>query len=191
VTYNLQNAGIKEADNLGELLYILSTQEDINYELVNKIQEEANQIASSNEDGYYIKGQTDFGNMYLYQNLWYKLGMESIGREYPFDLSIIPEDRYALMAWWSDYQTIDTNAIESVEYPYLTYASRHKLNSGKIVMNINLYPLSWEINASQAKYNNYEGIDNLMKNDKTSPIHTWAASELLLWLLNETNDLNK
>lgn len=189
--YDLQNAGIKEADNLGELLYILSTQEDINYELVNKIQEEANQIASSNEDGYYIKGQTDFGNMYLYQNLWYKLGMESIGREYPFDLSIIPEDRYALMAWWSDYQTIDTNAIESVEYPYLTYASRHKLNSGKIVMNINLYPLSWEINASQAKYNNYEGIDNLMKNDKTSPIHTWAASELLLWLLNETNDLNR
>ena len=188
--YDLQNAGIEETDNLGELLYILSTQEDINYDLVNRIEEEAERIASSNEDGYYIKGQTDFGDKFLYQNLWYKLGIESVGREYPFDLSIIPEDRYALMTWWSDYQTIDKNPIESLEFPYLAYATRHKIGTGRITMNRNLYPLSWEMHASQAKYDNYEGLDNLMMKDKISPLHTWAASELLLWLLDETNDLN-
>jgi hypothetical protein len=28
-----------------------------------------------------------------------------------------------------------------------------------------------------------------MANNKISPVHTWAASELLLWILDETNDL--
>ena len=189
--YDLQNAGIQEADNLGELLYIISTQENRNEELINKIEEEAERIASENEDGYYIKGKTDFGDMYLYQNLWYKLGIEALGKEYPFDLDAIPEDSYTQMTWWSDYEPQEKKPIESQAYPYLSYATRHKLGEGTITMNSDLYPLSWEIDASQANYDNYEGIDNEIKTGKISPLHTWAASELLLWILDETGDLHK
>lgn len=187
--YDMQNKGIKEPDNLGELLFILSTQKNINKDLVNKIESDAKKLASQNKEGYYIHGKTDFGNMYLYQNLWYKLGSKSIGRDNPFELEKISEDEYARLAWWDDYHVKNKNGIFSIQYPYLTYATRHKLNHGKIIMNTELYPLSWEMKASQANYDNYLGIDNFMARDKISPVHTWAASELLLWILDETNDL--
>lgn len=187
--YDKQNDGIEEADNLGELLYILSTQEEKNYDLIRRIEEEAERIASSNEDGYYLKGKTDFGDMYLYQNLWYKLGIESIGKTFKFDLSSIPEDSYASMAWWSNYNVKDEVHMKSEEFPYLTYATRHNNGKGIVVMNSSLYPLSWEITASQAKYDNYKEFDARMSDACISPLHTWAASELLLWMLDETNDL--
>ena len=53
-----------------------------------------------------------------------------------------------------------------------------------------LYPLSWEKNASHANYNNYSGIDYTMQEGKMSALHTWSASELLLYIMDETNDLN-
>lgn len=186
--YDKQNDGVEEADNLGELLYILSTQDEKNEELIQKIEDEAERIANENEDGYYIKGKTDFGDMYLYQNLWYKLGIESVGKDFHFDIDSVAEDGYTNMAWWSDYEVKDKDAIESLEYPYLSYATRHKLGFGKITMNQSLYPLSWEINASQAKYDNYEGLDTEMQIGKISPLHTWSASELLLWILEETEE---
>lgn len=182
--YDRQNAGIEEPDNLGELLYIISTQEERNEELINRIEEEANRLADSNEKGYYIYGKTDFGDMHLYQNLWYKLGIERVGREYKFDLESIPEDGYTKMAWWSDYETTDNYYESSQEFPYLTYAMRHKLGVGKISINNSLYPMSVEIGASQAKYDNYQDIDQTMVNMHASPLHSWAAAELILLLMD-------
>ena len=188
--YDKQNKGIEEADNLGELLYILSTQEERNEDLIRRIEEEAEKIASSNEEGYFIKGKTDFGDQFLYQNLWYKLGIESVGRIFKFDLSSINEDLYSNMAWWSNYNINTKQHIESKEFPYLSYATRHKLDFGTIIVNENIYPLSWEITASEANYDNYRGLENEMIQGRISPLHSWAASEFLLWLLDETNDLN-
>ena len=90
------------------------------------------------------------------------------------------------MAWWSSYNTNIQQPIESSAYPYLSYASRHKLGLGEITMNSDVYPLSWEIDASQANYGNYDGLDNEMKTSKISPLHIWSASELLLWIMDET-----
>ena len=189
--YDLQNDGNKEPDNLGELLYILSTQENKNEELINKIEEEAERLSNENPNGYYIYGKTDFGDQYLYQNLWYKLGIESIGKKYKFDLSTIPEDNYSKMAWWSNYELKDKSPYQlSEEYPYLSYAANHKMHNSTIPMNENSYPLSWESYASQANYDNYFEIDRIMNYSKISPLHSWSASELLLWLLDETGDLN-
>ena len=190
--YDRQNNGVEEADNLGELLYIISTQEEKNYDLISRIEEEAERLASTNPKGYYIYGKTDFGDMNLYQNLWYKLGLESLGREYPYDLSIIEEDSYSSTAWWSDYEVKNKNFQEAdYNYPYLVIAARHKLKAGNLTINKNLYPLSWEKNASSAIYENYSSFDNRFNNLKTSPIHSWTASEMLLFLLDETSDLNK
>ena len=52
--YDKQNSGISEPDNLGELLYILSTQEERNEDLIDQIEREAKRLAESNEDGYLV-----------------------------------------------------------------------------------------------------------------------------------------
>ena len=188
--YDRQNRGLEEADNLGELLYILSTGENKREDLIQKIEEEAERLASNNPNGYYIYGKTDFGDHHLYQNLWYKLGIESVGKTYKYDLNSIPEDSYSKMTWWSTYQIKNnTNNEVSREYPYLSYAERHKLGTGTITLNENLYPLSWEFAATEAKYENYYGMDDHMASAKVSPLHTWSASEFLLLLLEDTGNL--
>lgn len=188
--YDKQNNGIAEPDNLGELLYLLSTQENINYDLVDKIEEEAERIATSNENGYYLFGQTDYSNQYLYQNLWYKLGIESVGRNFDFDISNL-EDDYSKLAWWST----KTNTQEDMGYnelfPYLTTAYHHTLKTNKLVLNKNVYPLSWEQHASNADYSKMLFISDWYSNEEISPTHTWTASELLLYLLDETKDLKE
>ena len=188
--YDLQNAGIQEPDNLGELLYLLSTQEELNNNLIDRIEEEAENIASSNSNGYYLYGKTDFGDQYLYQNLWYKLGIEAVGRKFNFDLSSIPKDYYYKMAWWSDYEVEDRTFEVSIEYPYLSVAAYHKLKEGTIPFNCDIYPLSWEIRASQANYENYKDLDMVTYSSSVSPLHSWSGAELLLLLLDETNDLD-
>ena len=95
------------------------------------------------------------------------------------------------MAWWSDYKI--NNYIEqniSEDYPYLSYATYHKTKKGSIPINNNLYPLSWEKNGSQAKYENYDKINLTMSYEKISQIHSWSSAELLLLLMDETGDLN-
>ena len=185
------NNGYEEPDNLGELLYLISTQENKNEELIDRIEEEAQRLAEDNPNGYYLYGKTDFTDQHLYQNLWYKLGIEKVGRKNYFDLDSIPEDDYSKGAWWSTYKTSVFNNLNSnYEYPYLSYAIRHKQKQGNIIINSQLYPLSWEKNASHAKYENYQGISNTMYDTNTSVLHTWSAAELLLFIMDETNDLN-
>lgn len=186
------NNGMEEPDNLGELLYLLSIKKDKNTDLIDKIESKAEEIASNNPNGYYIYGKTDFTDQHLYQNLWYKLGIESVGRDFHFDIDSIKEDDYSKGAWWSDYKTsaID-NYNSNYEYPYLSYAIRHNEKHGNIIINRELYPLSWEVNASHANYDLYSGLDFYMRDERISPLHTWSASELLLFIMDETNNLDK
>lgn len=181
--YDKQNKGNLEPDNLGELLYILSSQENINNELVNRIEEEAEKIASSNPNGYYLYGKTDYQDEYLYQNLWYKLGIESVGRSFKFDIKGL-DDNYSNSCWWSDYKK-EFDYEVSQEYPYLSIAYRHNLGSGKLVLNKALYPLSWEKAASEAKYENMVIVDSNYKISRISPVHSWTAAELLLFIMEE------
>lgn len=186
------NNGIEEPDNLGELLYLLSIQKDNNTNLIDKIESKAEEIASNNPNGYYIYGKTDFTDQHLYQNQWYKLGIESVGRDYHFDIESIKEDDYSKGAWWSDYKTsIIDNNNSNYEYPYLSYAIRHSKKQGNIIINRELYPLSWEVNASHANYDLYSGLDFYMRDERISPLHTWSASELLLFIMDETKNLDK
>ena len=186
--YDLQS-DIKEPDNLGELLYILSTQENRNEELIDKIETEANRLAEENPNGYYIYGKTDYSDEYLYQNLWYKLGIESVGRDFYFELDTIPKDNYSAMCWWSDYIAFGDNE-GSIEYPYLTTAKYHKLRKGHLILNNNSYPLSWEKNASKANYENYLNVNmGDLTYDNISQTHSWSSGELLLLLLDDSGDL--
>jgi len=47
------------------------------------------------------------------------------------------------------------------------------------------YPLTWEIQASQADYRGMAAIDPVFVKQKTSVPHTWHAAEVFLYLLDE------
>ncbi len=72
----------------------------------------------------------------------------------------------------------------------MAYNEYHKIGKGKFAMNSNFYPLSWERSASEAKYHGMQILDNYYVDAKISPIHTWAAAEMLLLLLDEDKNLN-
>ena len=186
--YDKQNKGNKETDNLGELLYLISTGKNINTKLVKKIEDEANRIVKNNKNNY-LTGTTDFKERPLYQNLWYKFGIESVGKKYNFTLPIQIDD-YSYTAWWSK-NIKDSNYVikMSDNYTYLLYANYHTTKKADIPLNNYVYPLSWEKDASEANYDNMNVLGDYYKNNKISPLHTWAASELLLLLLDDTNDL--
>lgn len=187
--YDYQNKGVKEPDNLGELLYILSTQKDKNEQLINKIIKEAESIAKKNPKGYYLTGLTDYSSHSIYQSLWYKLGITSNNKKYNF-ITSNEEDGYAQLAWWSD-NIVDENilASENPYFPYLSLATYHKVGKGTITLNGSIYPLSWERGASEAKYQNMKIVGDYYADNAISPLHVWTASELLLLILDETGNL--
>ncbi len=181
--YDGQNRGDKEPDNLGELLYLLSTQDSVNKDLVKQIEEEASNLAKKNKKGNYIIGNTDGNQKPLYQNLWYKLGAERLNLKFDFDLDNL-DDEYYKLSWWSNYTSKKkVNNYLSVDFPYLTIAGYHKTKTGKIPLNENIYPLSWERNASCADYGKVLFLDEYYAENRISPTHVWSASELLLLLL--------
>lgn len=182
--YDRQNKGIKEPDNLGELLYIISTQEKYNYKLIDKIKKEAENLT---KDFGYINGKTDYKDRPIYQNMWYKLGIEKIGEEFNYNIPNFNDD-YINLIWWDESFSSKQHNFNS-DYPYLKMAEYHKLKSGKFYVNEQVYPLSWEKNASEANYEKVKPFGVYYVDNKISPTHTWAASEMLLFLLDETNDL--
>lgn len=186
--YDEQNAGEKEPDNLGELLYMISTQENKNTDLITKIEQEAERIASSNPDGYYLYGKTDFSNEYKYQNMWYDFGMKALGKKSKFNYKDL-NDGYQNLAWWMS-RSSQKEAITDEYFPYIGWANYHASNKkGKLMVNNKLYPLSWEKCASQADYSKMQIIDEQFVTDKVSPVHLWSASEMILFILDETGNL--
>ena len=69
---------------------------------------EANNNAKQN-NGQYLSGSTDYSPKPLYQNLWYKLGIERLGYKFSYNITGLSDDYYNL-TWWSDYK-IDNYSI--------------------------------------------------------------------------------
>ena len=132
-----------------------------------------------------------FYSQNLYQNLWYKFGIESIGKKFNFKIPNAVDD-YVPLAWWSDLiETSNYEAGLNLNYPYLSYGYYHASKKGLIPVSNKLYPLSWEKSASEANYDNMSILDIYYSASNISPLHSWASSELLLLLLDDTNDLKK
>ena len=187
--YDKQNADNAEPDNLGELLYIVSISKNDHNDLIEDIRMEALKNASNNENGFYLHGFTDGGYHDTYQNKWYNFGMKSLGFKNSF-ANYDTEDSYDGLTWW--YGKSSTAYFEnnlSEDYPYLSIAQYHKTGRGKIYLNKNLYPISYEKKGSEANYKKMKVIDSYLVNNEISPLHTWTASELLLFLLDETGNL--
>ena len=179
--YDKQN-GNDEPDNLGELLYLLSLNNG-NKQLQKKVIREAEKLAKTNKDGFYIYGIVDGSRMDTYSNRWLEFGYKKIGLKYNFD-RIENKDGYTDMMWFYDNcNDIRDSYSYSKDYPYLTWASNHCNKDLTVFFNHGLYPLSWESNASKANYNKINNRLGFYIDNKTSPTHVWAASEMFLNIL--------
>ncbi len=181
--YDRNNNGNEEPDNLGQLAFVLSFFVDKSYPLVGKIVEEAKRIT---ENGL-LTGLTDYNNHEIYATLWLKLGLERLGVDTSF--INIPEqfDDYARMFW------MDRNGIErktpfennyNERYPYLWWAVKHFEGEPIDEKYLEIkYPMSWEICASEAKYEKIAPLSEEYAKNKCGAPHSWHASEMLMYLI--------
>lgn len=184
--YDKQN-GVKEADNLGELLYLQSLIDKPNQELIDKIIKEAKTIAGDKD---YISGKTDGAEHPIYQTAWLKFGLESLGLDDISEEFRIPyeiEDSYADLVWFYD---IDKSKLKNdnineenidINYPYLSYAryNFYDLELPKNITKMQGY-ISYERCGSKANYEN-----SLTPYIEVSSPHVWSAAELYHLISNE------
>ncbi|MDG3007687.1 hypothetical protein [Paludisphaera mucosa] len=179
--YDRNNNGEDEADNLGEALYLISLVSDADHPLVPVVRRELKRF----EKGRHIEGRSDFAPHPVYQTLWAKLGLASLGLDDPYEAPRTA-DGYAALAWWAP-RTDDRLAqkvIESDAYPYLTWAGSHFTGSHRGKLGDRDYPLTWEADASQADYRGMNVVDPAYAEAKLCTPHTWHAAEALLDLLD-------
>jgi hypothetical protein len=183
--YDHNNGGESEADNLGQTLYILSFFTDRNNPLVAKILEEAKKYEVSDGKDKYIKGRSDFHDAPVYQTKWLKYGLKALKLPDEYTIPQVQDD-YSVLFWW-DYQgsympgTRDTYNTD--KYPYLGWACDNFHGKKTSPVSNRDYPLTWEIEASQADYKGMAMIDEKYVAAKNSSPHTWHASEVFLYLL--------
>lgn len=183
--YDKNNKGTCEPDNLGQLAFVLSYFVDKNYPLISDIYNEAERIA---ENGV-LTGTTDYGHHEIYATLWLKLAFDRLG--IGADFIKIPKefDRYARM-FWMDKSGVEADTPFDNEYdalyPYLTWATYH-FNGDEIpneLIKIK-YPMSWEIKASEAKYDLISPLSEEYAKEKCSSPHSWHAAEMFMYLIEK------
>lgn len=177
------NNGNDEPDNLGQLLYLISLVSDKNHPMVNKVINEAHKIM---KDGL-LCGITDGNDHSIYSTLWLKFGLDSLGLDSSFIR--LPEkfDDYARMFWMNRTGVERTTPYENNYnwlYPYLWWAVKHFEEEpiDETLLEIK-YPMSWEKQASQAKYEDIRPLSAIYADNKYSGPHTWHASEMYLYLI--------
>jgi len=185
--YDKNNWGMSEPDNLGQLAYVLSFFFDKDYPLVNEIIEEAKRIS---KDGC-LTGITDGNDHSVYSTLWLKYGLSKLNADTSFINVPKKFDSYARMFWMDrtdvERETYFENKYDKL-YPYLTWAVMHFENEeiDKELLNIQ-YPMTWEIEASQAKYENIAPLSENYAKSKCGAPHSWHAAEMFMYLIEFKN----
>ena len=181
--YDRNNWNMCEPDNLGQLAFVLSFFEDKNYPLVGKIIEEAKRISV---DGC-LTGITDGNDHTVYSTLWLKYGLSRLGADTSF-ISIPKKfDSYARMFWMDRTEVERETCFENKydeKYPYLTWAVMHFENEPipKELLEIK-YPMSWEIDASQANYPAIAPLSEEYAKNLCGAPHSWHAAEMFMYLI--------
>jgi hypothetical protein len=183
--YDRNNGGATEADNLGQTLFILSFFTDKNFPLVGEILKEAGKFEVTDSNGKYIKGKTDYHEVPVYQTKWLKFGLKAFNLTDDYSIPQI-EDDYSALFWWAykdSYMQGTRDSDNKDKYPYLGWAcdNFHGIKTSPI--SDRDYPLTWEIEASEADYKGMAMIDEKYVASKNSSPHTWHASEVFLYLL--------
>jgi hypothetical protein len=183
--FDRNNAGETEADNPGQALFLLSLVSDKHHPLVPKILEAMKRFEVKGEGGIYTKGRSDFAEHPVYQTKWAKFGLRALGLPDPYVIPTVP-DSYASLFWmdYRDRRVAGPQAADRGLYPYLGWATDHFQGVKKSPISDQDYPLTWEIQASQADYQGMAVIDPVFAQQKTCVPHTWHAAEIFLYLLD-------
>jgi len=183
--FDRNNAGEMEADNPGQVLYLISLVSDKNHPLVPAVLAALKKFEVKDEHGVYIKGRSDFAEHPVYQTKWAKLGLRALGLPDPYIIPAV-RDSYSSL-FWMDYREQHVAGGEAVDrglYPYLGWATDHFQRRKLSPISDRDYPLTWEIQASQADYPGLVVIDPQFVGEKTSAPHTWHAAEIFLYLFD-------
>ena len=184
--FDRNNKGETEADNLGQALFLISLVADKNHPLVAEVLAEVPRFERSDATGKYILGRSDFSDHPVYQTKWLKYGLRALGLP---DAYVIPKvaDSYGAL-FWMDYREQHVAGKDSDDrgaYPYLGWACDHFHGTKKSPLSNRDYPLTWEEQASGARYDSLALISPALVKKRLSPPHTWHAAEAFLLLLAE------
>jgi hypothetical protein len=183
--FDRNNAGETEADNPGQVLYLISLVSDKNHPLVPAALAALKKFEVKDESGVYIKGRSDFSDHPVYQTKWAKFGLRALGLPDPYVIPAV-RDSYSSL-FWMDYRDRHVAGGEAADrglYPYLGWATDHFQRKKLSPISNRDYPLTWEIQASQADYAGMAIIDPQFTKEKTSVPHTWHAAEVFLYVLD-------
>lgn len=179
-------SGVVEADNLGQVLFLVSLVSDQTHPVVQVALDSVNRFKRTN----YIVGQTDNAEHPVYQTKWLKYGLKSLRLSDPY---VVPGqcDSYSAF-FWCDYTDKyipgeKINQTVNVNHPYLSWAEDHfydRTGTAKKrgVLGTSSYPLSWEEKASYAHYPGLTVLDKDLIRQKLAFPHGWHAAELFLLL---------
>jgi hypothetical protein len=182
--HNNQANGIpeNEADNLGQTLYLVSLFSDQQHPAVQHVLDEIPKFLITEGPNRYIKGRSDFHFTPVYQTKWLKFGLQCLGLDDPYNLPAVADD-YSSLFWWDYKQALAGDEPKSDDYPYLGWARDHFHRKKRNPISNQDYPLSWEINASQADYQRMSVIDGAFVKQRNAMPHSWHAAEVFLYLL--------
>ena len=181
--FDRNNAGHQEADNLGQVLYLISLAADANHPLVNKALAAVGQFRK----GKYIVGMSDFAEHPVYQTKWLKFGLRALHLEDNYEIPAVFDSYSAL--FWMDFRDAHVqgpafSGQAGANYPYLTWAEAHFQGWPPPMSLQEQYPLTWEADASQANYAGMKLVSQEYVDRKICAPHSWHAAEMFLFLLD-------
>jgi hypothetical protein len=181
--HDFNNSGEAEADNPGQVLYMLSLFQARSHPIVPKVLKAIERFRTGDQ----IQGRTDYNLHPVFQTKWLKFGLRALGMEDPFRIPAVPDSYDRL--FWMDYRDQHVpgprfSPADAANYPYLHWAEAHFLNApppGSIDLAANR-PLSWETAASNAEYWRLDTLFPGLANTRTAAPHSWHAAEMFLYL---------
>lgn len=184
--FDRNNAGETEVDNLGQALFLVSLVSDRDHPLVAKVLAEVPRFEVRGDGGKFIRGRSDFAEHPAYQTKWLKYGLRALKLPDGYAVPAV-EDGYSALFWmdYRDSYVKTKDADDRGSYPYLGWACDHFHGAKKSPIGDRDYPLTWEADASQARYEGMRVIDPAYVEKKLAAPHTWHAAEVFLYLLAE------
>ncbi|AKD54434.1 hypothetical protein [Spirosoma radiotolerans] len=182
--FDRNNHGTAEADNPGEVLFLVSLVSDRTHPVVQMALDSVKRFEK--ED--YIMGKSDYADHPVYQTKWLKYGLKSLNLPDPYH---IPRqyDSYSSLFWWAytHEHVAGKKFAENLNqnYPCLVWAEDHFYTEKHGMVGTIDYPLSWEQQASDAHYPGLTVLDKDLIKKKIAFPHTWHAAEQFLLLMDQ------
>ncbi|AUD02551.1 hypothetical protein [Spirosoma pollinicola] len=179
--FDRNNNDILDADNPGEVLFLVSLVSDKTHPVVQMVLNSIRQFEKDN----YIAGKSDNTEHPVYQTKWFKYGLKSLNLP---DRYSIPKqyDSYSSLVWWAyTHDHVEGKKFSEdsgLNYPYLSWAEDHFYAGNRGFIGTLDYPLSWEQHADNAHYPGLTVLDKDLVKQKLAFPQAWHAAEMFLLL---------